>query len=208
MAITVTDPEGEEIIKVELPAAISEPETRFEDVPEGHWADEAIHNAAALKLVEGVGDNKYDMASPMTRGQLAAIFHRLSQGKTDCEVTFRDVAEGKYYTEGVAWAAKTGVVKGFSEDIFAPEQVITREQLAVMLARYAKLIGLDTKADVHRLSVFADGDSTGTWAEEGVAWCVQSGILRGKGQNNLDPTADVTRAEAAVMLDRFIALLK
>lgn len=67
---------------------------------------------------------------------------------------------------------------------------------------------MDTKADAHRLSVFTDGDKTGEWAVDSVAWCVQNGILQGKGQNNLDPMVDVTRAEVAVMLDRFIALLK
>ncbi len=208
VTITVTDENGEELVKAEIPATISEPETRFDDVPEGHWADKAIHNAAALKLVEGVGDNKYDMVSPMTRGSLATVLHRLSQGKTDYEVTFQDVAEGKYYTEGVAWAAKAGVVTGYTDEIFAPDDVITREQLAVMLCRYAKLIGLDTKADSTALDQFTDGDSTGDWAADGVAWCVANGILKGKGQNNLDPTAKVTRAEVAVMLDRFIALIK
>ena len=208
VTITVTDKDGEELAKVELPATIPAPETRFDDVPEGHWADKAIHNAAALELVKGVGNNKFDMVAPMSRGSLATVLHRLSQGKTDYEVTFQDVAEGKYYTEGVAWAAKAGVVTGYTADIFAPEDVITREQLAVMLARYAKLIGMDTKADAKALDQFADGENTGSWAVNGVAWCVANGILQGKGGNVLDPTTNVTRAEVAVMLDRFIALIQ
>ena len=183
-------------------------EARFEDVPETHWAYEAIQNIAALKLVEGIGGGKYDPVAPMTRGSLATVLHRLSQGKTDYETTFKDVAEGKYYTEGVAWAAQTGVVTGYTEEIFAPDDVITREQLAVMLARYAKLIGMDTKADSMALDQFADGDSTGDWAVDGVAWCVTNGILKGKGNDILDPTANVTRAEVAVMFDRFIGLIK
>ncbi len=208
VTITVTDENGEELVKAEIPAAIPEPETKFEDVDATPWAEEAIHKMAGLELVNGTGGNKYSPVAPMTRGSLATVLHRLSQGKTDYETTFKDVAEGKYYTEGVAWAAKAGVVKGISEDIFAPDDVITREQLAVMLARYAKLIGMDTKADVKALDQFADGDTTGSWAADGVAWCVAKGILKGKGQNNLDPTAKVTRAEVAVMLDRFIALIK
>ncbi len=208
VTITVTDAEGEELAKVELPATIPAPETRFDDVPEDHWADKAIHNAAALELVKGVGNNKFDMVAPMSRGSLATVLHRLSQGKTDYETTFQDVAQGKFYTEGVAWAAKVKVVTGYTEDIFAPEDVITREQLAVMLARYAKLIGMDTKADAKALDQFADGENTGSWAVNGVAWCVENGILQGKGGNVLDPTTNVTRAEVAVMLDRFIALMK
>ena len=207
VTITVTDENGEELVKAEIPAAIPEPETKFEDVDATPWAEEAIHKMAGLELVNGTGGNKYSPVAPMTRGSLATVLHRLSQGKTDYETTFKDVAQGKYYTEGVAWAAKANVVKGVSEDVFAPDDVITREQLAVMLARYAKLVGMDTKADAKTLDQFADGDTTGGWAVDGVAWCVAKGILKGKGQNNLDPTANVTRAEVAVMLDRFIALI-
>ena len=208
VTITVTDENGEELVKAEIPATIVVPETRFEDVSETHWANEAIHNIAALKLVNGTGENKYSPVAPMTRGSLATVLHRLSQGKTDYEVTFQDVAQGKYYTEGVAWAAKAKVVTGYTADIFAPDDIITREQLAVMMARYAKLVGLDTKADAKALDQFVDGDTTGTWAVDGVAWCVQNGILKGKGNDTLDPTAEVTRAEVAVMLDRFIALIR
>ncbi len=135
MTITVTDENGEELVKAEIPATIVVPETRFEDVSETHWANEAIHNIAALKLVNGTGENKYSPVAPMTRGSLATVLHRLSQGKTDYEVTFQDVAQGKYYTEGVAWAAKVKVVTGYTEEIFAPDDIITREQLAVMMAR-------------------------------------------------------------------------
>lgn len=207
VTITVTDPEGEELVKAAIPATIPEPETKFEDADATPWAEEAIHKMAGLELVNGTGGNKYSPMSPMTRGALATVLHRLSQGKTDYETTFKDVAQGEHYTEGVAWAARAGVVKGFSRDIFAPEQTITREQLAVMLARYAKLIGLDTKADSKALNKFADGDSTGSWAVDGVAWCVESGILKGKGGNVLAPAADVTRAEVAVMLERFITIV-
>ena len=209
VTITVTDENGEELVKAEIPATIPEPETKFEDVAEAApWAEEAIQKMAGLELVNGTGGNKYSPVAPMTRGSLATVLHRLSQGKTDYETTFKDVAQGKYYTEGVAWAAKAKVVTGYTTDIFAPDDVITREQLAVMLARYAKLIGMDTKADSKALDQFADGENTGSWAADGVAWCVENGILKGKGQNDLDPTANVTRAEVAVMLDRFIALIQ
>ena len=208
VTITVTDKNGEELVKAEIPATIPEPETKFEDLDTTPWAEEAIHKMAGLELVNGTGENKYSPIAPMTRGSLATVLHRLSQGKTDYESTFKDVAQGRYYTEGVAWAAKAGVVKGITDEIFAPEQTITREQLAVMMARYAKLVGLNTKADAKALDRFTDGDATGTWAVDGVAWCVQNGILKGKGNDTLDPTAEVTRAEVAVMLDRFISLIQ
>ena len=206
--ITVTDAEGETVAEVKLPAEITAPETRFEDVPEGHWADTAIHNVATLGLVEGVGDNKYNMDSGMTRGALATVLHRLSNKPAGSEVNFEDVANDAYYAPSVAWAAKVGVVTGFSKDTYKPEQVITREQMALMLMRYAKLLGMDVTADAAALDVFADGVNTHDWAVEGVAWCVKTGILQGKSETTLDPTANVTRAQVAVMLDRFVALMK
>ena len=207
VTITVTDKDGEELAKIELPAEIPAPETKFEDVPADHWAEESIHKMASLELVNGTGDNKYSPMSPMTRGALATVLHRLSQGKTDYKATFRDVANGQYYTEGVAWAAKAGVVKGITTELFAPEQSITREQLAVMMARYAKLIGLDTATDASTLDIFTDADQTGDWAVDGMAWCVKVGILQGKGDSILDPAASVSRAEVATMLDRFLAIV-
>ena len=208
VTITVTDETGEEIAKVTLPATIPTPDDTFIDLDPTPWAKDAINHMAGLKLVNGVGGSKYDPTASMTRGSLATVLFRLSQGKTNYAVTFKDVAKGQYYTEGVAWATKAGVVTGYSADTFAPNDTITREQLAVMLARYAKLIGMDTTANKAALDKFTDGARTGGWASDGVAWCVEKGILQGKGANNLDPTAKVTRAEVAVMLDRFIALIK
>ena len=206
--ITVTDPEGETLAEVKLPAVIEEPETRFEDVPEGHWADEGIHNMAALKAVNGVGNNQFGMNSGMTRGDLATILHRLSNKPAGTEISFQDVDNDKYYAEGVAWAAKTGVVTGFSKDTYKPEQTITREQMALMLMRYAKLLGMDTAVSAAVLDPYSDSNSAHNWAIGAVAWCVQSGILQGTGNGKLAPTANVTRAQVAVMLDRFLALMK
>ena len=208
VTITVTDPQGETVAKVKLPAVVPAPEKRFEDVPQDHWADKAIHTVAGLGLVEGIGENRYDMQTPMTRGSLATVLCRLSNGKAVKDVSFTDVEKDEWYTEGISWAAKNGVVTGVSANTFKPKDVITREQLAVMLCRYAKVLGMDVESSAKALESFRDSDKTGAWAVDGVAWCVEKGILRGKGENNLDPTADVSRAEVAVMLERFVALMR
>ena len=208
VTITVTDPDGETLIEVKLPSVIPEPDVKFVDVADGHWAEDAIYQAAGLGLVKGVGGNRFNWKGDMKRGDLAAVLFRLSNGSEGCEMTFNDVPSIKYYADSVAWAASTGVVTGYSDTTFGPEDTITREQLAVMLYRYAKLLHLDTAASASELDVFADGGDTHGWAQEGVAWCVKNGILQGKGNGVLDPRADVTRAEVAVMLQRFIDLMK
>lgn len=208
MIITVTDPTGEILVRTTIPAEIPELETRFVDVPEGHWADEAIHNIAALGIVEGVGGDKYNMGASMTRGMLATVLFRMSNGSKGYELGFDDVDDSRWYADGIAWAARANVVNGLGDGTFAPDSSITREQLATMLYRYAALLKLDAKASASTLDQFTDGADIHSWAAEGMAWCVENGILRGKGNNVIDPRANATRAEAAVMLQRLIDLMK
>lgn len=208
VTITVTNEYGEEDAQVVIPAQIPTPETGFVDVPADHWAAEAIGVMAGLGVVQGVGGNNYDMTGLMTRGTLTTVLYRLSNGKPNNGVTsFLDVNNGAWYAESISWAATRGVVRGYTPETFAPNDTITREQLAVMLARYAQLIGLDTAADPGALAEYTDGSATGSWATEGVAWCLEQGIVQGKGNGRLDPSANVTRAEVALMLQRFIELL-
>lgn len=208
VTIVVNGKSGEQVAKVEIPANLSGSSGWFVDLDPTPWAEAAINRMAELGVVQGVGDRKYSPTAPMTRGALATIIHRLSQGKTDYRSAFQDVADGQYYTQGVAWAAQVKVVAGYSEDRFGPEDTITREQLGVMLCRYAAFLGLYTKSDAKTLERFRDGGKTSGWAVEGVSWCVEKGILEGKGGNILDPGAQTTRAEVAVMFDRFIQLLR
>ena len=208
VTITVTDPAGETLVRAEVPAQLPTPEQRFADVPGGHWADDAIHQMAGLGLVNGVGGNRFNHQGDMKRGDLAVILARLSNGAEDYPMTFTDVPAGKYYAGSIAWAAKTGVVTGRSDELFMPEDTITRAELAVMLYRYAQLLKLDTATSGGELSAFADGGSVADWAAEGMSWCVKNGILQGKNGGILDPRTNVTRAEVSVMLQRFINLMK
>lgn len=206
--ITVKSKDGEVVAEVTLPASIPTGKTAFTDVPAGHWAQASIDRMAGLGMVKGVSEDTYDMVSPMTRGAIATIFFRLSNGKDGKTAAFADVAENAWYKDAVGWAAATGVVVGYSETAFGPDDSITRQQLAVMIARYARLLGLDTAAGKDVLNRYADAAVADDWALDSLAWCVDKGIVKGRGGDVLDPTAAVTRAEAAVMLDRMIGLIK
>ena len=205
--ITVTDAKGEVQVKLELPAAIPAPETKFADVPEGHWAEESINRMAGLGTIQGIGGGNYDMNSPITRGSVATILYRLSNVEVDgSKGAFTDVESGDWYAEAVAWASSTGVVTGYSESIFAPKDSIDRQQLAVMLYRYAKLLRLDTTTEAN-LKQFQDAADVADWAADAMSWCVGEGILKGNGYGSLNPAGTASRAECATMLDRFIGLL-
>lgn len=208
VTITVTSPRGETVAQVKLPGQIPAPETKFEDVPTDHWAEKAINTMAGLGLVKGVGENRYDMTSAMTRGSLATVLYRLSNGRAAGGIEFGDVEKDEWYAESISWAAKYGIVQGVGENLFKPKDIISREQLAVMLRRYAQVLGMEVESSATVLERFSDGEKTGEWAAEGVAWCVEKGILQGKGGSVLDPKADVSRAEVAVMLERFMELMR
>ncbi len=206
--VTVTDESGEVVAKVEIPATVPELSYKFEDVPDEHWAAKAINEVAALGIVQGVstGEHVFDLNSAITRAAMAQILFNLSQGKAGMANTFADSADG-WYTDAIAWAAGAGVVTGVSDTSFAPNDSITREQLATMLYRYAKLLDLDV-SEKGDLTAYVDGAAVDSWASEAMAWAVGAGLLQGKGNNDLDPTASATRAETATIMSRFLSLVK
>lgn len=206
--ITVKDADGEVLAEIDLPATIPASRIKFVDVPDGHWAAASINNMAGLGMVKGVKEDTFDMTSPMTRGAIATIFFRLSNGKEGKGVTFADVEKDAWYADAVGWAAGAKLISGYDETTFGPEDTITRQQLAVMICRYAKLLGLDTAADAAELADFTDSAATDAWAVEGMAWCVKTGVMHGRGDGTVDPKTNVTRAEATAMLDRMIGLIK
>lgn len=106
------------------------------------------------------------------------------------------------YTDAVNWAASKGIVKGYSDTVFAPNDTVTREQLATILYRYAESKGYDVSAKGD-LTAFTDGAKTSSWAAEAMEWAVGSGLLTGKDGGKLDPTGTATRAEIATILMRF-----
>ena len=116
---------------------------------------------------------------------------------------FGDVAEGLWYSEAVRWAASEDVVKGVGDGSnFAPTATITREQMAVMLYRYAQYKGYDVSGAAD-LSGYADADSVSDWAGQAVAWAVDAGLIGGVGGSRLNPGGSASRAEIATLLMRF-----
>lgn len=113
---------------------------------------------------------------------------------------YRDVEPGLWYTEAVRWAASEGVVSGYGDGYFGPSDHITREQLAVMLWRYAG----SPSADDAELR-FTDLDKVSSYALDALRWAVEKGILNGYGNGQLDLQGYATRAQAAQMLKGFFA---
>ena len=174
----------------------------FGDVAADAWYAGYVDFAALRGLVAGVGVNLFAPELGLTRAQAVTLLYNLEEGVAKTEAPFTDVTEG-WYMAPVAWAAENGVSAGVGGSLFAPENEITRQELAQLMFNYAKALGLDVsvKGD---LKDFDDADTAAPWAVEALTWAVENQIMVGNEQGSLMPSAGVTRAEAAAMLNNLV----
>ena len=198
---TFTMPNGQVTVTVTFEAA----PLPFPDVTEGDWFYDAVRCAYENSLMDGVGDNLFAPNSETTRAQLVTILYRLAgEPEPGGDSGFADVAAGTWYTDAVAWAAENGIVNGTTDTTFAPGDDITREQLAVILYRYAACQGYDVsqRAD---LSGFGDAESISGYAQEALSWAHAQGLVLGFEDGSLRPQGTASRAQIAAVLMRFLA---
>ncbi len=202
---------GSPVEPSEPPEDINEPDTPlgelpFIDVDKEAWYADSVVYVCAKGLMKGISDMEFAPKATLTRGMMAQVMHNMAENpKTDVSSMFADL-NGKYYTEAVAWGVANGVLKGYSETTFGGEDDLTREQMAVMLYRYAEAQGLGKDVDMTVLDGFTDSAQVSGWAKEAVAWAVENGLLKGRGNNNLDPRTNITRSEVAAVLERYSKL--
>lgn len=153
---------------------------------------------SARNLFLGVGDTEFAPQSTMTRGMLATVLYRLeSEPDANIQNMFHDVQENAYYTDGVNWAAENGVVKGYGDGTYKPEQIISRQELVVMLYRNAKEPAVEDGA-----LDFPDAEDIHGYAKAAMRWAVDNGIIVGM-DGKLNPEGWATRAQVAAVLMRF-----
>ena len=182
------------------------PSRKFTDVSATQWYHSAVDYAVVNGLFAGTSDTTFSPNSSMTRGMLVTVLWRM-EGKPQAKTAagFKDVSADQYYAEAVAWAKENGVVAGTSATAFSPNAQITREQMAAILYRYAKLKGQDMSVK-GGLSQYPDGDSVSAYAEEAMTWAVENGLVSGSlvaGQIYLQPQNSATRAQVAAILMRY-----
>ena len=179
----------------------------FTDVKADAWYYEAVQYVYEKELFAGVTTTTFEPNAPMTRAMLVSVLWRL-EGRPEASGVnpFSDVQDGKWYTSGVLWAASKEIVSGFPNGTFAPDDSITREQMASLIMRYATYKGIEL-AQGASLDSFVDADKVQGWSKEAVAWAVAAGIISGNKQGDvytLAPQASATRAQVASILMRFI----
>ena len=136
------------------------------------------------------------------------IYRAAGAPMSDGNEPFVDVPDGSWYYDAVCWAYENGVVKGVSEDSFAPEQTIDRQQMATMLFNYCSFIGQANPEQYHSLEGFVDADEISGFAREPMQWVVGVGLVQGVGGNQLAPKMNATRSQAAAIMVRMTALIQ
>ena len=181
----------------------------FTDVADTAWYADAVQYVYENGLMTGVSESEFAPDGTATRGQIVTILWRLAGSPVvNYAMRYADADEGAWYGEAVRWAASTGVVTGYSESSFGPNDAITREQLAAILYRYVKTQGQGFTGMWYFPLRYDDAVSISSWADEAMHWCVMKGLLNGTSETTLSPQLTATRAQLAAILQRFCELPK
>lgn len=180
-----------------FPIAASEETAGFSDVAADAWYGQAVQYVGDSGLMSGTTATTFSPDAPTSRAMLVTTLYRRAGSPAGGAANFSDVAADSWYGSAVGWAAANGIVSGFGNGRFAPDDPVTREQLATILWRTA---GSPAAGN----STFADGADIGQFARQGVAWVQEQGIVGGKSGNLFAPQGSATRAELAVMLHRWL----
>lgn len=208
MTLQAFDENGMEIDYAVLsPNHVKEKAAEFDDVSQTDWFRDDVDWAVRNGVFKGVSEKSFEPYGRMTRAMLATVVWRM-EGSPSVSVSgrFSDVTSGKWYSEAVEWAAEKGIVKGYGDGIFAPDDLLTREQFTAILYRYAEQKGVKGGSSAD-LSGFADSGRISSWASDAVQWAVSSRIMNGNEKKELVPQGNSTRAEAAAMLHRFAEVI-
>lgn len=174
----------------------------FVDVSEGDWFYDPVAWAYEQGLMTGTSATTFEPNISTTRGMIVAILHRLEDSPVvNYAMTFDDVADGDWYAEAVRWAASEGIVAGYSDAQFGPNDPITREQMAAILYNYAEWKGYDVSA---RADLSGYSDQPSAWAVEVMQWANAEDLINGTTAITLDPQGNATRAQVAAILQRFL----
>ncbi|MGM9554172.1 MAG: S-layer homology domain-containing protein, partial [Faecousia sp.] len=173
----------------------------FTDLDTDSWyhvyTDYVIDNG----LMKGTDTQRFSPEEGMTRGMLVTTLYRMAGSPTvKAESGFADVPADAYFADAVAWAKENGIAKGMSATTFAPDQLVTREEAATFLYRYATLWLKQTEQKEADLSKFSDGAEVQDFAKEAMSWAVSEGLFGGFPDGSLKPADGLTRAQMAKLL--------
>ena len=184
------------------------PSSAYKDAPAvGNWAHVGIDFVLKSGLFYGTSDTTFSPDGAMTRAMLVTVLYRLEgQPKVTAKNPFSDVADGRWYTDAVVWAAKNQIVNGVGEGRFDPDGEITREQMAAILYRYSEFKGV-TPSEGKFAAEYPDAGKVSKYALAAMRWANAEKLINGTQSGStvyLDPQGSATRAQVAAILMRFV----
>ena len=192
------------VVTFEKMESAAEPTVSFTDVADTDWYADAVQFVVSKNLFQGMSATEFGPNVEMNRAMLVTVLYRMSGEQAKSSSTFTDVAPDAWYASAVAWARENGIVTGVTDTTFNPNGSVTREQMATILYRYAQYQGDVPNADQTVLDDFTDASSVSAYAVPTMSWAVQEGLLSGVGHQKLSPGGSATRAQVAVILQRFL----
>ena len=185
------------ISSLNLNALAAVEDTGYADIDAGNWYADAVEYVRDNGLMSGTTATTFEPGGTTTRAMLAQILYReAGSPAVSGNDTFTDTQEGAWYADAVLWATQAGVISGYGDGRFGPNDPVSREQIAVILWRYAG-------SPAAQGEDFADEASISTWAADAVDWARSAGLMTGQEGNRFAPQASATRAETAVILRAF-----
>ena len=174
----------------------------FSDLPENEAAG-SIMNMVARGILKGMDNGKFEGELPITRAMVATVLKRLSTNQKINDVqNFKDVKDKDWFAEAVKWAQSQGLIKGYEDGTFKANNLVTRQELAVIIERFLKIHGI-TMEEIKELS-YKDLDTLPAWSRDAIIAMAKIGLVEGQTEEMYNPASEFTREELAVMLEKII----
>jgi hypothetical protein len=176
----------------------------YSDLSRAGWYVDELHSILGFNYMNGTGDGKFSPNASISRQDLTTVVWRMAREPEAGEITFADASQvGSWAKTAVAWAAEEGIVSGTGNNAFSPNAAITRQDVAVILYNWFE----GSTTDTSNLSKFSDSAQVADYAKDAMAWAVANGLFKGDDNGKLNPTSNISRIEAAVVLNRSFSLM-
>ena len=178
----------------------------FNDVGKDDWFYDSVRYANENGLMKGISNTEFAPENDITRAMFVTVLYRIENEPQTAAAAFIDIESGSYYEKAVAWASNNGIIFGISENQFAPDDNITREQMAAIIYRYATFKGYDitTSGSI----AYTDNGDISDYAKDAVIWAAEKSVMSGMADGSFAPGSNATRAQAAAVFMRILENLK
>lgn len=177
----------------------------FIDVCEANWYYDSVVFVKECGIMSGLSEEIFGPKEQLSRAQLASILYRITDSpEVAYEKIYSDVSSGSWYSDAVIWASNAGIVSGYKDGTYGPNDVVTREQVATMMYRYAQYLALETVPKMTDISDYDDAHKVSSYAERAIQWAVGYGLISGTTDTTISPKGNTTRAECAAITERFM----